>query len=70
MRREPGRSRRAAEMYLAGGGNGHSTGVTLKLCARRYDVAIGTVHEAVRRLRRERARDADRAATPEDECTL
>lgn len=57
-------------MYLAGGGNGHSTGVTLKLCAERYGVAIGTVHEAVRRIRRERERDADRLATPEDECSL
>lgn len=70
MKRDPGRSRRAAEMYLAGGGNGHSTGVTLKLCAERYGVAIGTVHEAVRRIRRERERDADRLATPEDECSL
>lgn len=70
MTRAPGRSRLAAEMYLAAGGNGHRGGVTLKVCADRYGVAIGTVHEAARRLRREQERAAELLAAPEDECTL
>jgi hypothetical protein len=70
VKRSPGQSRLAAEMYLAAGGNGHSTGVTLKLCADRHGVSIGTVHEAVRRIRKRQERAAHLLATPEDECSL
>ena len=70
MTRTSGRSRLAAEMYLAAGGNGHRSGVTLKACADRYGVALGTVHEAVRRIRKRRERAAHLLATPEDECSL
>jgi len=67
--RTSGRSRLAAEMYLAAGGNGHR-GVSLRACADRYGVALGTVHEAVRRIRKRRERAAHLLATPEDECSL
>lgn len=62
------RSRLAAEYYLASGGNGFRTGVTLAMCARMYGVKVASVHVYVAKIRKERR--VDQGATPEDECTL
>lgn len=64
------RSRLAAEMYLAGGGNGWRNGVTLAVCAKRFGLRISTVHTYVMKIRNERRQPDEPGATPEDECTL
>lgn len=60
------KARRAAEMYLEAIATGER--ITMRTCADRYGLSMGTVHASVAQLRGERAQAS--AATPEDERTL
>lgn len=51
------KARRAAEMYLAAIATGDR--ITMRTCADRYGVSMGTVHTAVATLRKERAQASE-----------
>lgn len=63
----PCRSLRAAELYLAAGGNGPQGGLTLQECADQVGVRVSSVWPYVARLRAEHRPER---CHPEDECTL